>query len=69
MQRKPTNRKHLGRPILPEAERLSCDVHARLTQAERVALEDAADAAGVPLAEYVRLAIVEKIGRDGKCDA
>lgn len=64
MRRKPTNRKHLGRPTLPAAERLSCDVRVRVTESERVALESAADAAGLTIARYARDAIREKIERD-----
>jgi hypothetical protein len=63
--KKPTNRKRTGRPPVPAALRLRPALAIRLTNDERVAVEKAADADELRLAQWVRGVLRNELSRRG----
>ena len=57
----PTDRRYLGRPALPAAERLSKSIPVRLTDELRAAVIEDSDRRGMRLGAWIRAAIVEKL--------
>ena len=66
--KKPTNRKHTGRPPVPSALRLRPALAIRLTESERVAIEQAADANKMRLAQWCRGVLRRELVRLGLLD-
>lgn len=64
----PTNRRYLGRPALPAAERLSKTIPVRLTEDVYAAVVEDADRRGVRLGAWMREAAEEKLAKDQEKD-
>jgi hypothetical protein len=63
--KKPTNRKRTGRPPVPAALRLRPALAIRFTNDERVAIEQAADADRMRLAQWARIVLRKELVRLG----
>lgn len=56
------NRSMAGRKAKPDAERKDSVIYIRVTQEQKAAIEQAAERAGLSVAAYTRMAVLEKAG-------